>query len=284
MRQQINQLLVASLSSKHGGQRDEAVAVLERLGDDAIEPLVDLLRVESRKRKKRLVIYGTVMFLWVAAMLTMALTGHSHNIASFSGLTGGLASLAAFSQAQKNAASWLSRFDDVRTVGPLLQALEFQDKGIRQVAVERLVVLLPRLQASHANLLNVDDRAALRQVLRHGLYAKETPLVIAALQAIRQVGDEKMLPLVEKLVDMHVSKTGQDRVRDAAIETLPYLRELVGRQHEAQTLLRAATDPGNPAETLVRPAQGAPTMDPSLLVRPVGGPQGEELPSVDGRS
>ncbi|MCW3051767.1 MAG: hypothetical protein JWN14_937, partial [Chthonomonadales bacterium] len=59
------------------------------------------------------------------------------------------------SKKHQAATATLSRFDDIRAVGPLAEALEFPHHEVQPVSERALIRLLPRLQASDASLLDV---------------------------------------------------------------------------------------------------------------------------------
>lgn len=255
--------IVQRLNSKKVAERVEAEQALAQMGPEAVEELLRLLEIEARKRKRNTRLYigltvGMVLFMIVASAL------FDLDIGGFCGLFGAFSGLAAVSQMQKNAARALAKFDDKRVVGPLAEALGFDDKGLRQEAERVLARLLPTLQASDASLLNDDQRKMLNRSLR----GKNADLICAILQAYQQVGDEAALPHVERLANGEVATTKAKKVREAAQACLPFLRERAAQEQAAQTLLRPATAPGSPAEILLRPAQGAPEGDPSLLLRP----------------
>ncbi len=167
------------------------------------------------------------------------------------------------SQSYKNAALKLAEFDDLRSVGPLLEILDSDSAQVKQVAAESLKRLLPRLQASDGSLLNEEQRRMLGELLE----SKDTDCVCAALKAIEQVGDEKHLEKVQKLAEMNAKKPHQERIREAAKACLPYLTHKVENDRMAKTLLRAssAADTG---DVLLRPVDYIPDHAPQELLRP----------------
>jgi hypothetical protein len=264
--------VVAQLTSKKEQQRIEAEAQIASLGPEAVDALLALVQQEAvkRKKKRRKFLIGLTVYFVCIIGLTVFLSlakGHLetslfNSIGSMSGL---IAAAFAVSQAQRNATRKLAQFEDIRTVGPLAEALEFNDKSMRAVTEEALIKLLPRLRASDAPLLNEDQRACLNRALTR---SKNTPLVLAILKAYEQVGDEKALPCVEKLAEGEGRTGKEERVQAAAIGCLPALRTRIEQQRASQTLLRASDAVATPPEVLLRPAQaGGSDAPPEQLLR-----------------
>jgi HEAT repeat protein len=261
----IDEKVVARLSSKKAAERAKAEQALAQVSQEkAVEDLLALLNREAQKRKKRIRFYIGFLVFYVVLMVLMAATGHGENIGSFSGVFGAFASMAAFSQLQKNAAKALANYDDIRVVGALTEALESQDKNVIAVAEQKLIQLLPRLRASDAGLLNEEQRKILNKTLPN---RKKPGLAIAILKAYEQVGDEKALAVVEKIAN------GEGRaapgVKEAARVCLPALQKRAENERAARTLLRPSAAPDDPSGILLRPAQGVGETDPGLLLRPV---------------
>jgi hypothetical protein len=145
----------------------------------------------------------------------------------------------------------LAERDDVRLIGPMVDAMAVQGGDIRAVATEQVARLLPRLQPADAPLLKDRQRRTLDSVL---LERKDLILALAILNAYAQIGDAKSLPVVESLASGG-GRLGRDRrVREAALDCLPQLRA------------RAITE--RAAHTLLRPTSGPRETDPSVLLRP----------------
>lgn len=250
--------VVAQLTSKKEPERVEAEAKIAGLGPEALDALLAMVQQEAAKRKtkRRRILIGLTIYCVFIIGMTAALSiaqgkldaSLLRTMGSMSGL---IAATFAVSQTQKNATQKLAEFEDIRIVGPLAEALEFNDKNIRTVTEEALIKLLPRLQASDAHLLNEDQRACLNRALK----GKNTQLVLAILKAYEQVGDEKALPFVEKLAEGE-GRSGKDaRVQAEAIECLPHLKARIEQQRASQTLLRASDAIATPPEVLLRPAE-----------------------------
>jgi len=255
--------VVKRLSSRKVAERAEAEQALEQMGPEAVEALLALLQQEARKRKRNIRLYiGLCAGLMVS--LVIGTIVFDLNIAGMTGAFGALSGLLAATQTQKNAATALAKYDDLRGVGPLAEAMEFDDKNVRAEAEKALIRLLPNLNASHAHFLNDDQR----RCLNRALWRKNVDLTCAILKAYEQVGDETALPHVERLANGKAATAKEKRIRQAAIDCLPFLKESIERERARQTLLRPAAAPDDPAAVLLRPAQGVTEGDPDLLLRP----------------
>ncbi len=283
------------LGSKNEQERKAAALALEKMGPEAADELLERLKAEAHRRRKRqrvvTWIVGSYLAIVVLAFAGWAVTGlvGGHvghfpfgffNVFSY---TGAIASVTAASRFQKNAATILAKFDDVRAVGPLADALEYGDKEVRAVATDALAGLLPRLHATDAHLLDDTQRKCLHRAMLSAT-ASET-FVLGAIKGLRQVGDERDMPTLRRIADGPPSEPGDilgeavgapprrstlrlnQRVRDAARESIPIVDARVEAQRASQTLLRAA-EPLPEADTLVRPAGMAPA-ETTTLVRPV---------------
>jgi hypothetical protein len=172
---------------------------------------------------------------------------------------------------------------DMSTIGSLVEVLRVDDSQTRQVASLTLTQMLPRLKASDAHLLNEAQRTRLLNVINLPV---ESPLYkdirtlfrpahndkidfhVAILKALEQVGDSKALPVVEKLAKGNPKTEGEQRIKEAAQNCLLFLQQRVQQQVYSQTLLRPAGIGPDDAETLLRPAEGAPETDHETLLRP----------------
>ncbi len=156
----------------------------------------------------------------------------------------------------------LLNFDDIKMVGPLADALAFEDKITQQEARQALVRLLPRLQASDAHLLNGEQRKQLRQVL----FTDYRELAMSVLKAYEHIGDGAELEAVERLLQ---NEQLDGEVRDAALNCLPFLQLRAQQMQSSQTLLRASEHATTP-DILLRPAANAQTEEETQLLRMSG--------------
>jgi hypothetical protein len=163
----------------------------------------------------------------------------------------------------KKALKSAANLEDIRLVGPLVELLKFEDAGIKRLAGETLIKLLPRLKASDAFLLNTTQRALLCKALMARVNAES--FRIAILKAFEQVGDSTCLATVQRLADGEIANEAEARVRDAARECVPYLQARLEQEKAAQSLLRPSAA-GHSSETLLHPVAASPT-EPALLLR-----------------
>jgi hypothetical protein len=280
----------AQLAEEQAQQRREVDAWLEEI------------RQESAKRKCRqrritigvVSIYGISLLGAAVAMITT----HHFDFGALGSLgsVGGLAGWAMMgTKRHKEAAKHLAELGDARSVGPLAETLSIPDPQLRSIVEGALIRLLPQMRADQADLLNAEQRACLYRVMN----GKNPELTIAILKGLEQIGDEKALPIVQKLAEREVkpednlthttdsvSGTVQpsllrkielelfgdkirsgSRIREAARECLPYLQERIAQERARETLLRASDTMQSTPDTLLRAAEGVPAVDPRQLLR-----------------
>src|SRR5206468_10754437 len=92
--------------------------------------------------------------------------------------------------------------------------------------------------------------------------------LVAALNALEQVGDGTALPMVRSLASGKMKTADPKRVQAAARECLPYLQVRFEQQRATQTLLRASHVSKSPHDRLLRPAQSGPDAEAEGLLRP----------------
>jgi HEAT repeat protein len=167
---------------------------------------------------------------------------------------------------QTRAVKALQKLDDPRAVGPLLAIFPQVGGSNRRALILTLTRLLPRVAPGDITL---EDRqwTGLSCLLQYDIN-RHPDLLVAALQALERIGDPGALSLVEPLA-FGLTKTAQEtRVRRAAKACKARLEEIRENMRLSQTLLRPASAPEPPEETLLRPAQGASSTDSRYLLRP----------------
>jgi hypothetical protein len=123
------------------------------------------------------------------------------------------------------------------------------------------------VRASDAHLLTDDQLDALCRCMK-----EDRPLlVLAILEALKQVGGERAIPHVEKLLDKTYASGRRDIVARAAADCLPVLRVRAEQQRAARTLVRAASAPDEPSNILLRPAGTSMPAPADQLLRPADG-------------
>jgi hypothetical protein len=165
----------------------------------------------------------------------------------------------------------LAALDDVHAIGRLVDALEWPDAGIRDTVIAALERLLPRLRASDAALLSAQQRTTLHRMLTMANVQTYEEFLINLLAALEQVGDRSAVPYVQELIATRPLTDGERRVRDAAIECLPFLEQNADQTHNIQTLLRAAAPSAPAPQQLLRPAAQASDVDAVNLLRAADG-------------
>jgi hypothetical protein len=159
----------------------------------------------------------------------------------------------------------LHNVSDLRMAGPLIEIAGVEEGGPKAMATLILTRLLARFRASDARLLNDAQYAVFLRVLSRNEGTAE--FFVAALKALEQVGDVRALAVVENLAKGRRVTTDPHRVQAAAQDCLPFLQVRCDQQRASQTLLRASTAVGTPADILLRPAQGNGATEASELLR-----------------
>jgi hypothetical protein len=108
-----------------------------------------------------------------------------------------------------------------------------------------------------------------RQLLaRPGKTSQTLPFYEAILRALQQVGDEKSLSVVERLIHGEGMAARYPELRAQAEETLPFLRQRIEQARASHTLLRASAAGQAAPDTLLRAATATPSADdPRQLLR-----------------
>jgi len=274
-------------ASVQGGQA-ETTGTFEELLSGLAEERRKRDRCTRRLKQFALALFSLMVFIMVAVGIR---TGKFpwDMLNSFSSMAGIIGITAGATRRQKQVTRSLAQYEDIRSIGPLAEALEFGDREIHTIAVDALIRLLPKLQASDAALLDDAQRSSLRRMLSRGLrdvriafiwsvrkdgrhhapnhrHFKFSPeLAVVILKALEQVGDERDLTVVQRIAE-GAGRAGRfGPVRNAAAACLPYLQQRVDEQRARQTLLRAAGASPTPADLLLRPARGVSGDDLQLL-------------------
>lgn len=264
-------VLAAQLRSRRAHERLQARRVLQRRGSAVLPAMQSLLQEERRKKRRERpvrAVHGTTIFLLMALFqwyLAMPVAWGLIPVLSLLFVI--QARLCAATPAQIEAVGVLAAIDDVRAVGPLLEALEWSElatfTGVRERATRALYRLLPRLRPEDADLLDDRQRACLYRLLRHHPSDDYTDLIVALLGAVAQVGDAHVVTQLERMTRDRTSLPPRERVRLSAQETLSLLRHRLDRA--PGSLLRAAE--AAPAAGLLHPVAAVPNPDPQQLLR-----------------
>lgn len=257
---------------------------------------------------------GFILGLLGMCLLSSAGLGQAVGVTSFLVVLGGLLGLLAgmlMRPTRRNALNSLLQTDNVRAVGPLLEATQMMIPEISTRATSALIRLLPRLREEHADLLTPLQRNYLRSLIAEDASKRAGPttaalgqvvgnlsgvpsviagatsffganrflgchseaLSVAVVQAMAYIGDGKDLELVQRIA--------ANPVQQAALQSRSRLESRIKNLTARDTHLRAAPAPAASAEELVRPAQpSTPQLETSLLVRPAQDePQTQSLSS-----
>lgn len=232
--------------------------------DRTIKLLMRETRRARRSRRIRIVTAITVITILLLLFIytRVNLAGNMYWIVQ------GIAGLWAADKAvstRTNAARALSNAGDPRAVGVLAMAVRDREPFVRKEARYALQVLLPRVRATDASFIASDQMNALLQIPDR---PENDVLILPLLKALGQIGDERAIPVVERLM-----QSPRDEVRAAASDCLPAVTMRMQRARESATLLRASS--GGPSsvapDQLLRPASGvqADETPPDQLLRPM---------------
>jgi hypothetical protein len=190
---------------------------------------------------------------------------------------------------KKGAAGPLATSRTPAAIHALVNAYLNGDKDTRIVAERGLKNLLPSLQASERDQMGEEGMGALLDLLRK---PRDVDLLIAALKGLEQVGDENAVPVVDDLAKLRPSSrhfltarmgagkamvgltvTGLpredwERLQVAIYDCRQYLGPRAEQARLRNQLLRAAGNPVEPSQALLRPAGGAGNTPAEQLLRP----------------
>ncbi len=267
-------VLAAQLRSHSARERVRARQVLQRRGIAVLPVIKTMLRAESVKKRQarplRAAYGATILGFFIILELNLTTPLAWGLIPMLGLLFVGLARLCAVTPVQVEAIRVLAALDDVRTVGPLLEALEWRDlaafSGVRALATQALTRLLPRLRPEDTDLLDDHQRACLYRLLRHHPSDDQTELVVALLGAVAQVGDARAVSQLERMTRDRGGPLPRQRVRVTAQEALTQLHRRL--ESAPGTLLRASSDTTS-TDLLLHPVTAATptTTDPQQLLR-----------------
>lgn len=205
---------------------------------------------------------------FVLAVLVAFATRHAHAFPFWVfGLIAGGAAADAAAGRREQVAGRLAETNDPRAVSVLAIACRDGDEATRPVAERGLMNILPKLQASDARHVNEDGMDALIGLLSRW---HDYGLVVAILKALEQIGDERAIPAVQYMTWQQTRSANAAAVVEAARHCLPFLHDRADKARERTTLLRAAENPADPAESLLRPAASGDSIPPEQLLRPAG--------------
>ncbi|HLK59299.1 MAG TPA: hypothetical protein VKU00_22255 [Chthonomonadaceae bacterium] len=167
----------------------------------------------------------------------------------------------------------LAKRAGIRAIGPLIE-MRFGFLGPRQFSTlyNTLIELLPEIKHSDVNLLNRKHRDFLYEVLagtgQTGMsVVQHEKLRLAILEALKQVGDERAVPIVRRLAKVPFWQREPNALQEAAQECLPLLEANLAHVVSTQTLLRASAPETVGADVLLRSANATTEHTPEQLLR-----------------
>ena len=259
---------------KSSRNQQDVGAALCALGSDAILLLCSTVQAEGKRRKRLRWFFTTLNLIGPLINLILISLIPREAREPYQMLVWGVAGVGALGNVWLvwrggHATKMLAHLDDMRVIGPLLDALtaNYTDVTLKATIRLSLLRLLPRLQASDAACLLPRHIAALNREIdfcrawKWGMPA-EVAYALVVFKALEQVGDETSVASVTKVFET----TQNAQTREAALACLPFLqaRAAMGKH----TLLRAASQE---AENLLLPAQATQIAEPGVLLRPASG-------------
>jgi len=158
---------------------------------------------------------------------------------------------------------------DVRSIGPLIDALNLDDAQTREIAAVALTDRLPHLgedddarltesqRTRLCHLLSLPVESPLHKDIRALFRPADSRAIdfrVAILRALEKVGDSKAIPIVRQLATRKPGTPGERRIREAAITCLSALELRAEQLRSRRTLLRASHPNAAAPDTLLRPA------------------------------
>ena len=150
----------------------------------------------------------------------------------------------------------LSNYEDIQLTGTFIEMLAIGDIELLPKVRRVLTNLLPQMKASDSTLIDAQQKELLLSVLTNNrrvkLPAEYIAFQLAILKSLEQIGDLNDLQTVTEIATSK-GKSYDERVRETAIECLPYLQIRASKVREKKELLRASSFSDSP-EHLLRPA------------------------------
>ncbi len=259
--------------------------------DALVEERIQAVAAQRKRRRRMfwLAFVGIEIYIGVSYLASQWLIFHSnavyHRLSTMFGLMETLPVFAFLAlvyylnvkptQSERWLLRELADCDDLRAIGPLLEALSLDDRRVRAAITPALARLLARVRPEDSAVISERTYRGLYGVLRWigaplvGSYV--TPdLAVAALQALGRIGDERALPNVRRVADLPMRSEAEERIHRAAVTAIAEPERRLGRDGQGESLLRAA----EPApESLLRAATRAPDAPAETLVRPSTAPE-----------
>ncbi len=209
--------------------------------------------------------HGEVLVASPLAAISSMLTGWSLPVAAASLVLSHLEEERRAHTARRISVESLGVLAEPTSAVTVSRAVFDADVGVRRAAEEAIIPILGAVTRAHQALLD-DAEPTICELLRH-----RSPAVrLAAIEALGRFAGGRA---VEPVNDMTFDRNPPE-IDEALARVLPILRERQRQERQAASLLRPAHAPSDGADVLLRPAAGAPTEDPALLLRAVDGEDG----------
>lgn len=214
-------LLVSGLRKEYNLSLAEASAAvklfLSQPGSENVEPedVIAILKEESDQRHQRVVwvkwfVRGMITFLTLVVVLSFALHRDLGDLFGVTGLTGVIGMGLASTGRHKMAARAAAKLKDKRALGPLLELLVLEDKGMRDLAAEAVTGLLPLLEPEDFAGLTVHQK----DLVFGALFAtKKLDFAAAILGAVQHCGDFSTIDPIEQFAEGKSALTKKDHAR-----------------------------------------------------------------------
>ena len=170
-------------------------------------------------------------------------------------------------RSHSRAISTLAQWNDVRVIGPLIDALPMSLGRDRYEILRLLTDLLHRVKAEDYPLLTWQQQRKLMDSLYFSENHQEVHFQVAVVRSLARVGDADALRLLQSLASDAPLSDYEHMVRDAARDCLPLLQDRLERLRQSQHLLRPSVSEPLPDE-LLRPVTSREDADPEILLRP----------------
>ena len=167
---------------------------------------------------------------------------------------------------RRNTLRRLEELRDVRSVGVLVDVLEWTSGMFRMDIARLLTELLPMLTEADVHLLTETQRQELDRAISHARFPDEADLVIAILSAWGVIGDRRNLHVVRQLTRRKGDDSRSQGVRHAAERCATQMESRFSRHQEGKTLLRPSATSAPLNAELLRPVVERPDV-PELLLR-----------------
>jgi hypothetical protein len=163
-------------------------------------------------------------------------------------------------------------YRDIQNIGLLLDTFDLAKRSdsssepswLQSSTYIAIIRLLRYVSPSQAPQFN----AVTRDTLYSFLHDQKEVVVIDALSAIAEVGDNRVVETVTRLATWDTVNAREERIHKAARKSLATLTARLEKEKLAKRLLRPSEQP-EAEQSLLRPAKGSENEDAELLLRSI---------------